>query len=88
MPEGWTPPDPAAIAAAAEAEKAAKLAAKQEKEGAMSAEERSLEEDRKKSLEEAAHSMKVLSKITRALKAMGANIENVTEEDAMKLLAG
>ena len=52
----------------------------------MNETEREVETDAKESMANAAMALRQLSTITKVLKALGKNMEHVSEEDAMRLL--
>lgn len=83
QPDGWTPPDPEKLKAEA---RAAKEREEAERMRGMNNTEREVETDAKESMANAAMALRQLSTITKVLKALGKNMEHVTEEDAMRLL--
>ena len=83
QPEGWSPPDPEKLKAEA---RAAKAAEEEERKRRMSREDVVSEADSKMAMENAVKSLKQLSMITKVLKALGKNMEKVSEEDALRLI--
>ena len=83
QPEGWAPPDPEKLKAEA---RAAKAAEEEERKRLLSREDVVAEADAKSAMENAVKSLRQLSIITKVLKALGRNMESVSEEDALRLI--